>query len=852
MCFNARSLNNKLPELYSLLDGSLYGFSYDLVFVCETWLNPNTSDGLILSGSNYNIIRHDRHINSRGGGICAFIKKAHNYVHIPLPQEFSHLEMLCTDIICNNFKHRYISVYRPPIYDLHQTCELFNCLNMLCDVNHVVSINGDFNFPNFDWGRAIDISALSPVESEFANFIIANGLTQLVTQPTRNAHILDLLMVNDPLAVFEVTVQQPFSTSDHNIVTWRTWFPEQKNEACVSNFDFKRANYVSLAEHMSNINWLELFSFVAPNNIEGIWQIFKAVIMEAIALHVPRHATRSLPIRRFPAHIQRSIKRKRILWRRRHLAGGNAQYALHARRCKLLIKRYHAYKERHLLKSNSLAAFYKHVNTKLNSSCGIAPLRVNNEIIIDDEYKARAFNTYFSSVFSVQSNDLAITANHSQLNSSHAISGIVDFSPRVVYEAMRKTKVGYSVGPDLIPSIFWVKLASELTLPISIIFAASYHFSTLPLDWKCAHVIPLFKKGDPSLASNYRPISLTSTLCKIMESIIKDNLTHFAALHGIINPNQHGFMSGKSTCSQLLETHFDWCSGLDDGGYFDVITIDFRKAFDVVPHNKLLSKLSCLGVCGQTLLWISTFLSDRKQCVSINGKRSSLSNVSSGVIQGSVLGPLLFTLYINDLPAACVDCTIKLFADDVKAYKRICTAADRVILQSALNDLCAWAFKWGLGLSVEKCCFFQIGYHNLTLVYRLGDEILSPCSHILDLGITINFNLKPSQHCSLIASKASVRSKLILKSFLSRDPFILARAFTTYVRPTLEYCSPVWSPHNKCDIDLIENVQRSFTRKLFYICHIAPTSYENMIGHFLTCKNLNLGAYMLILYICLN
>jgi hypothetical protein len=171
---------------------------------------------------------------------------------------------------------------------------------------------------------------------------------------------------------------------------------------------------------------------------------------------------------------------------------------------------------------------------------------------------------------------------------------------------------------------------------------------------------------------------------------------------------------------------------------FDVITIDFRKAFDVIPHDRLIQKLSTLGVCEPTLRWISAFLANRKQCVCVNGVCSSYADVSSGIIQGSVLGPILFTLYINDLPANCPDCVIKLFADDVKAYKRIRSAADRLALQSSLNAICEWAELNMLGLSIDKCCYLQLGYTNLTLIYMLNSEILSPCESIIDMGINVH------------------------------------------------------------------------------------------------------------------
>ena len=229
-----------------------------------------------------------------------------------------------------------------------------------------------------------------------------------------------------------------------------------------------------------------------------------------------------------------------------------------------------------------------------------------------------------------------------------------------------------------------------------------------------------YLKREPSLVSNYRTVSLTSTLGKIMESMVRDNLLSFALLRSIINPNQHSFVPKRSSCTQLLEAHYDWCLGLDDNAIYNIITTDFRKAFDVVPHDLLLVKLSELGVCKQTLQWIIAFLSNRNYCVTVNGKHSRQASMTNSVIQESVLSLLLFTLYINDLPSTCEGCAIKLFAYDVKTYKRISLTDDRVSLQTPLNKICAWAARWCLGLSVKKCYYLQIGYSYFVLVYKLN------------------------------------------------------------------------------------------------------------------------------------
>jgi hypothetical protein len=806
----------------------LYETNFDLVFVCETWLNDELADGLLLyNNSNvFNVIRRDRTCN-RGGGICLFIKKNYHFIIVPVPIEFSDLEILCVDVLCNNFRHRFICVYRPPVHNVHLMESITMFLNHLCDVNFVCTICGNFNMPNINWFNELDPPALPLLEGRFASFIVDNGLLQLITQPTRMDNILDLLLVNDPIAIYDVAILPPFSTSDHCAIAWHTWVPSTQTDPSDRCFDFRHADYDALSQYFGSFDWVNLFTSVAPNDIEGLWRVFKRVLWEAIALFTPlRNNNCKRPLRNYPEYLQRAIKLKRSLWRARRLEGGSSRYKAQARKCKKLIKKYHLNEERRLLSNGSSAAFYKHVNRKLNSSHHVAPLRVNNAVLTNDNDRANAFNNYFASVFNNKRNaDIGLS-----LADVNDCSPPVDFSPTVTYEALRAAKHNYSSGPDLIPSIFWANLAPSLSLPVSIIFSTSYRFSIIPSDWKCAAVLPLFKKGDPSSVSNYRPISLTSTLCKIMESVIKNNLQLYALSKHLFSVEQHGFLPGRSTCTQLLECHHDWCSGLDQNEVFDVILLDFRKAFDVVPHEKLLTKLAGYGICLQTLNWIKTFLSDRTQFVQINDKRSTKSAVCSGVIQGSVIGPLLFTFYINDLPSVCHECTVKLFADDVKVYKRLCSPSDRTTLQSSLNAICNWARYWELDLSVDKCLYFQLGYCNLCLIYSINSTAIAPCSEITDLGVKVQSNLKPNLHCASIVAKANARAKLILKTFMSRDPHIIARAFVSYVRPMLEYCSPVWNPCCKTNIDLIESVQRTFTRKLFYFCHLSPYSYDERLA----------------------
>ena len=210
---------------------------------------------------------------------------------------------------------------------------------------------------------------------------------------------------------------------------------------------------------------------------------------------------------------------------------------------------------------------------------------------------------------------------------------------------------------------------------LSLIFQKSLTTGELPLSWLRANITPIFKKGDRSLASNYRPISLTSICCKILEHIIFSNIMNHFDQYAILTDRQHGFRRKHSTESQLILTTHDLANSLNNKSQTDMIIMDFSKAFDTVPHNRLLNKLNRYGIHNNTHTWISNFLKRRKQRVVVGGEHSTWTNVVSGVPQGTVLGPLLFLTYINDLPDN-IHSTVRLFADDCVLYREIKNESD--------------------------------------------------------------------------------------------------------------------------------------------------------------------------------
>jgi ribonuclease P/MRP protein subunit RPP40 len=310
-----------------------------------------------------------------------------------------------------------------------------------------------------------------------------------------------------------------------------------------------------------------------------------------------------------------------------------------------------------------------------------------------------------------------------------------------------------------------------------------------------------------------------------MERILNEHILNYLLANDLITKHQHGFIRRRSTTTNLLECINDWSLNLQNHAGTDIIYFDYKKAFDSVSHSKLLIKLEAYGISGLLLSWINAFLYGRSQSILLNNYQSELISVTSGVPQGSVLGPTLFLLYINDVTTIFQNLavTCKLYADDIKLYSCYTTNCQSIDdLSEAIERLTVWSQTWQLHLASNKCLLFSVKNSKIypsDHSYMLDNSNLSRVDFIRDLGVTLDSNLKFDKHISLITHKALVRSRLILKCFHSHDRSLLVLAFCTYVRPLLEYCCAVWSPHHLNLIDKIEGVQRFFTKRLVGLTH---------------------------------
>jgi ribonuclease P/MRP protein subunit RPP40 len=319
----------------------------------------------------------------------------------------------------------------------------------------------------------------------------------------------------------------------------------------------------------------------------------------------------------------------------------------------------------------------------------------------------------------------------------------------------------------------------------------------------------------------------------LMEGIIHDCIIFYLRKRGLISKQQFGFLAKRSTGLQLLSTLSDWVSAIQNRKCVDAMYIDYQKAFDSVSHPKLILKMQAYGIGAELLTWITNFLSDRKQCVVLDDCKSGFRAVTSGVPQGSVLGLLLFLIFINDLPEcfSCESCYCKMFADDAKFNYIFSREDDNHVFCRCLSHFCTWSDTWQLRIAFQKCSVLHLGVGNAKSDYALNGINIAKTDYVRDLGISISTDLKFTRYISEISASAKNRISLLFRAFRTQDFTVLVRAFYTYVRPLVEYETVVWSSHLLKDIDSIESVQCYFTRRLFARCKIPYVDYAQRLTY---------------------
>ena len=823
-CFyvNARSLINKRDdfELYILEEKS------DIVGITETWAVEDIGDSE-LSLEGYTMFRRDRMLGlkMKGGGVLLYIKKfcKCNREDDILDKNFP--ECVWCDIDINGEKTLVGVCYRPPHNSKIQDEALFKMIRVVSKGK--VLIMGDFNFADlhFDNPESLDDN------HAFMKCINDNFLVQCVEDGTRGRNVLDLVFTSEENMVENLSVGEPFVTSDHQIIRWD--FIATKEVSTVKDdvkrYDYFKADYEKMREDSNKINWTEV---MMGGNIEDVWERFKLLIETLRDKWVPVRSATKKKCKWITRAVIKSRRAKIKAWNK--YQGNKTEQNLIKYKEKLqksvvtnrTAKRNYEQKLADGVKNNS-KSFFAYVRSKQRTKERVGPLKNSRgDLVVEDSEAANLLNTYFSSVFTVENTE-EMQEPLLLFQGKLEADGLIDLkiNSMLVERKLQSLKVDKCPGLDGIHPKMLFELRKEISEPLSNIFNRSLEESVVPTEWKDAGVTPLFKKGKKSDVQNYRPVSLTCLVCKLLESIIKDVIMAHLVRYELIRDSQHGFTKGRSCLTNLLEFFEEVTLNLDEGRPFDVIYLDFSKAFDKVPHQRLFRKLLAHGIGGQILEWVKNWLTGRRQKVGVNKTYSDWECVISGVPQGSVLGPLLFLIYINDLDAG-IDSKLLKFADDTKLGKAVATENEVEIMRKDLETIFKWSVDWQMLFNTDKCSVLHMGRSNKEADYKMGLNEIKKITQERDLGVVIDKSGKASKQCAIAVKKANGILGMIKRNIKFKSKKVIVKLYKSLVRPRLEYCIQAWSPYLRKDIDMIERVQRRATR---LIEGFSDMSYEDRL-----------------------
>jgi hypothetical protein len=814
---NARSLPGKIDELRATAASE----KPDIILINETWCNSENTDAELAVDGYYldTDLRRDRTdtINGLGGGLIIYTKTGLATRKLELLTGKNFNQFSAFTVLAKNPLH-LILIYRPPNSgreNIEQLCQIMES----APENSILI--GDFNLPEIDWTNKTAGRRGRPILDAAIN----NNYEQMVSFPTHSrGNILDLVLTNCPARINLLEEAGKLGNSDHVAIEMLVDASVEKVKTTKTCKQWKRANYQSMRSEMDVIRWEEE---LRDMDAESAWKKFRSVLDDCVEKHVPTIEIYDTGRPKWlTKDIVKLIRQKKKSWKTYKTYGtaeARERYEKLEKEVKNRIRKAKRKLEKDLARSddNNGKKFTAYIKSKTKSKSSIGPLkREDGTITTDCKEMAEILNKYMASVFTKENTN---NVPRKQKETRAELSDVT-ITRKKIEEKIDSLKSESAPGPDGIHPKLLKEMKKSVSTPLQIIFRKSLDSGMVPADWRTARVVPIFKKGARGDPGNYRPVSLTSVPCKLLESIIKDDIMEHLSSNNLIKNSQHGFLPGRS-CTTNLTIFLDTLTKITDKGKAaDVFYLDFSKAFDKVPRERLLTKMEAKGITGKLLMWVRAWLENRTQRVVVGGSESSESKVESGVPQGTLLGPPLFTIYIDDLDemARLVELIIK-FADDTKGLKEIETDADRQALQDTLDSLCEWARTWAMSFNIPKCKIMHVGRSNPRFKYYMEGEELKSVEEEIDIGVVIHNSLKPGRQCERAANTAGAVLKLLQRNFHYRDRKVFMMLYKRYVRPHLEFSAPAWSPWTRADIDRIESVQK---RAVGMVSGLTAADYE--------------------------
>ena len=701
---NANSVKGKKLQLGALISTTLP----HILIITETKLSSKIGSAEFIDTQNYSVILKDR--NAKGGGVLIAISNELDGYQADVPCES---ESVYVVIHSRNHPPTLIgAVYRPPDHKITYLKTLLNDLQATVEAVKPVHIllGGDFNLPriSLEEGRLQPRAPHRKQAKVLMHTMEKLHLDQIIDILTRGPNTLDLLFTDVPSLVNSVSSAPGLSDHDTIIVKHRLKASiNKKAERQVPLFH--KANWTQLKEDLHLFRDDYLGSKPCERSITTNWYLIKTTIHKLMTRHIPQKSvgTRfNLPY--ITPAIKRKIRRRHRVYKKAKKRGRKKDWEetqkLRKEINQELQKAYANYINRLLDpeedKPGAIKRFYRYIKHLRQESTGVSTLKAGGKISATAEEKANACNAQFQSAFSME-DQATMPQPHGERFPRMPDLNITENGVLKLLEGLNPSKAS---GPDQVPARVLKECAKPLAPVIADFYQQSIDEARLPYDWKQQYVHPVFKKGSRSDPANYRPVALTCILCKTLEHIIASNLHCHLEEHGFLSDAQHGFRKLRSCETQLYATLQDFFDTLEAGGRLDAVVLDFSKAFDKVPHERLMSKLLHCGVQGSTRRWIRHWLIGREEWVVVE---SDTCSVTSGVPQGSVLGPLLFLIFINDI-AQDLNSNIRLFADDALLYRSIRSQEDHNRMQEDLDTLAHWASTWCMEFNVTKCYAMHI------------------------------------------------------------------------------------------------------------------------------------------------
>ena len=796
----------------------------DVMVLCETkwkceWGVPDMGNG------NYDYWIRNRQ-EKGGGGIMILTRKNMRVIRVEMSENKA--EIVKVVIGNKNGKERaYVGVYVPPLTNAWQRVEHDTVLeDTMKELGEIVSkekdvmIMGDFNCKEVNWEEGTCLGGENSWSEKLLGWAVENLMTQWVDCETRyrgsdTPSRLDLLFTSDDEIVKKVEYSCPLGKSDHVLIEISLGDETEviDEEYKMERHRYNKANFEEMRNYFQNANWKY---FEREESIEGKWEEFLKIYNRAVEQYVPK-GRKSCKMGRewYSGKCEKARTSKTKAWNRwRRIATENnwKEYVKARNECvRIMREEKHNYERNIMDKCKSdPKLFYRHVNSKMKRRERITGMKVEGMVYTDEQDMAEVINENFQKVFT-EEGDFDLVDENSEGNGLNEVK----VHQRDVMKLMEGLEVSKAPGPDGVSGWILKECRVQLVDKIHKLISLSLSKGKLPKDWKRANIVPIYKGGSKDNPLNYRPVSLISLVGKMCEKIVKEEWMHYLENKNVLKSCQFGFRKGSSCTANLLSYYsrvIDLVQERD--GWVDSVYLDLKKAFDKVPHKRLLWKIrNCGGVGGILLEWMKDYLNEREMRTVIRNKSSSWLKVMSGVPQGSVLGPVMFGVYVNDMVEG-IDSHMNLFADDAKLMRKVENEDDCRKLQEDLDKVGEWSRNWKMEFNLKKCKVMEFGRSKKRIhgQYRLNNVQLEKSGEEVDLGVTITDDLTPDRHINKITGEVMSLLKRIKMAFSYMDVDMMRKLICSMIRPRLEYAATVWSPHTKKNIRKLERVQRAATK----------------------------------------